>query len=477
MLSTGKTASGMDPGDGRLRRNALPLRHSVSTTLASIAPALSFFFGFAVIAASAGLAAPMTILTAMVGILFLTNTVAQFSRFMPSSGSFVTFTGKAFGPAFGVALSVFLNLGYVTVGSAAICVAGFWTAETLRLFLHISIHWAILATLLSAGTGWVVMRGIVPSAFWSGVFFQFEAGLLILGSILMIATHRHSLTLAPFRFANLTGGLRGLGASFPLAIYLFFGWECAASLAEETEDPRRNIPRALIAGTLSIGIFYVLLAYATEAGFGMNAHALSVAQLPFIDGLRIAAPALLVVAYLAGLTSIVGTMIASVAYQARVIFSCSREGMLPGHFGSVHRRHKTPHRAAWALLLAALVLSLAFGWFGKVGPLNYFGLASTLGTLPIIFTYVFTNLALPVYVVRYHREELDFLRHIVLPAAGTVVMLFPLWGLIQPGQAWPYNLFPWVALAVLIVCGLYGVAIRRRSPGLELQIGSYVADQ
>jgi amino acid transporter len=321
------------------------------------------------------------------------------------------------------------------------------------------------------------MRGIVPSAFWSGVFFQFEAGLLIVGSILMMVTHPHSLTLAPFRFANLTGGLSGLGASFPLAIYLFFGWECAASLAEETQDPRRNIPRALVAGTLSIGVFYILLAYATEAGFGMNAHALGVAQVPFIDGLRASAPALLVVAYLAGFTSIVGTMIASVAYQARVIFSCSREGLLPALLGSVHPRHKTPHRAAWALLLVALVLSLGFGWLGKVGPLNYFGLAGTLGTLPIIFTYVFTNLALPVYVFRYHRDVLDLLRHVVLPVAGTVVMLFPLWGLIQPGQAWPYDIFPRIAFGVLILCGLYGVAIMRRSPGLEQRIGSYVADQ
>jgi hypothetical protein len=99
ILSMSETMSGVRTGDKRLCRNALSLSHCVSTTLASIAPALSFFFGFAVIVAGAGLAAPMTILTAMVGILFLTNTVAQFSRFTPSSGSFVTFTGKAFGPA------------------------------------------------------------------------------------------------------------------------------------------------------------------------------------------------------------------------------------------------------------------------------------------------------------------------------------------------------------------------------------------
>jgi len=88
-----------------------------------------------------------------------------------------------------------------------------------------------------------------------------------------------------------------------------------------------------------------------------------------------------------------------------------------------------------------------------------------------------TNLALPVYVVRHHRSELDVLRHIMLPVAGTLVMLFPLWGLIQPGQAWPFSIFPWIALGALIVSLLYGIMIARLSPGLASRIGAYVADK
>jgi hypothetical protein len=86
-------------GETRLRRNALSLSHIVASTLAYMAPAMSFFFGFLVIVQAAGVAAVLTILTAMVVILFLTNTIAEFSRFTPSAGSFVTFTGKAFGRA------------------------------------------------------------------------------------------------------------------------------------------------------------------------------------------------------------------------------------------------------------------------------------------------------------------------------------------------------------------------------------------
>jgi amino acid transporter len=122
----------------------------------------------------------------------------------------------------------------------------------------------------------------------------------------------------------------------------------------------------------------------------------------------------------------------------------------------VHPRYKTPHHATWALLALAVTLFLGFGWFGKVAPLSYFGSATALGTIPILMTYMFTNLALPVYVLRQRRKDLDVLRHVLMPIAGTVVMLFPVWGLIQPGQRWPYDVFPWIAFGVLIVSGLYG---------------------
>jgi amino acid transporter len=464
-------------GAGRLRRDALTASHIVASTLASIAPAMSFFFGFAVIVRGSGIAAPLTILTAMVVILFLTNTIAQFSRLTPSTGSFVTFTGKAFGPSVGTAVSVFITFGYIVASSTVVSIAGTWMAETLKLFLGISIHWAVLTVLISSATGWLVMRGVALSTMWSGIFFYFEVGLLVLGSILMLLAHHGFMTLAPFRFSHLSGGVAGLGAGFPLAIYLFIGWENSATLAEETENPRRDIPRALISCTLAIGLFYVFLAYATAVGFKMDSHALGASQLPFIDGLKASAPALIVVAYTAGVTSILGSLIGLVNSQARILFNSGREGLLPQFLGKIHPRHQTPHSALWVFLGIAVALILGFGLIGGVAPMDYFGFAGTLGTIPIILTYMLTNLALPVYVLRCHRSELNVLRHFLLPIAGTVVMLFPLWGLIQPGQAWPFNVFPWIALVALVVSLVYGAVMARLSPGLAARIGAYVADQ
>jgi amino acid transporter len=186
----------------RLRRSALSLSRIVASTLAVIAPAMSFFFGFSVIVQGAGLAAVLTILTAMIVILFLTNTVAQFSRFAPSAGSFVTFTGKAFGPSVGAAVAVFTNFGYVVLGSALVGIAGAWVAETLKIFSAISLSWAVPTVVIPLAVGWLVMRGVELSAFWAGIFFYFEGGLLVLGAVTMLVTHANYLTPAPFLFSK-----------------------------------------------------------------------------------------------------------------------------------------------------------------------------------------------------------------------------------------------------------------------------------
>jgi amino acid transporter len=461
---------------GRLQRDALSLQHIIASTLANIAPAMSFFFGFGVIVAGAGLASPLTIILAMVAILFLCNTLAQFTRLSPSTGSFVTFIGRAFGPTAGAATSVFVIFGYLFAASTVVGISGGWTADTLKTFLNINIPWQIITVVITLIAGFLVMIGVGLSTVTAAVFFYFETGLLIIGAIAMLIANPQALTLAPFKISNLAGGLAGVGAGFPLAVYLFIGWENSAMLAEETTNPRRNIPRALITGTLAIGVFYVFLAYATAVGFHMDAQAIGKSSLPFIDALKATVPALLIVAYLAGLTSIFSSLIGLTNSQARLLFSSGREGLLPEFFGKVHLSYRTPHVATWTFLLICLALVLVFGWGEGLSPIDYFGNAGTLGTIPVILVYMATNIALPVFVMRHHRDEMNVFRHVVLPLVGTAVMLLPLWGLVQPGQEYPFNIFPWIALAALAVSIVYGVIVAKRDPALAGRIGAFIAD-
>ncbi|MBV8733339.1 MAG: hypothetical protein JO120_01020, partial [Solirubrobacterales bacterium] len=101
------------PGEGRLARGVLNDFDIASATLADMAPAMSFYFAFATIVVTAGIAAPLTVIVATIAIALLGNTLSQFSRSRPSTGSFVTFVGSAFGGYSAVVTAVVLAVGYI----------------------------------------------------------------------------------------------------------------------------------------------------------------------------------------------------------------------------------------------------------------------------------------------------------------------------------------------------------------------------
>jgi len=459
----------------RLQRNALGLPQIVASTLANIAPAMSFYFGFGTIVQGAGVAAPLTIIAAMVVVLFLTNTLAEFSKYRPSTGSFVTFIGMGFGPVAGAAASIFVVFGYVIGASAVVVISGGWAHDTLQTFLGLNIPWQILSIIPALIVGLLVSRGIGLSTRWAAVFFYFELVLLLIGAVIMLAKNTQWISLSPFSWSQLAGGFKGLSLGFPLAIYLFIGWENSAMLAEETKDPRNNVPRALRSSTLVIGALYVLLAYATEIGFHHDVKAISASAIPFVDALKASAAALLIVAYLAGVSSIFSSLIGLTNSQARILFNSGREGLLPKFFGRVHAKHQTPHMAMWTFIVIAVLIVAVFG--RHIQPVDLFGYAATLGTIPMILTYLITNLALPISMRKHHRAEFQFGRHLLLPVLGTLLMLMPLWGLVEPGQPKPFNFFPYVAIVVLVLSLIYGFILTRKNPQLAQTIGSYVADE
>jgi amino acid transporter len=461
----------------RLKRDSLGLSQIIASTLANIAPAMSFFFGFGVIVTGAGVGAPITILVAMVVILFLTNTLAEFSKYRPSTGSFVTFIGMSFGPTAGAAASLFVVTGYCIAAASVVVIAGGWAAQTLQLFLGIHIPWQLLAVIVTGIVGLLVSRGISLSTTWAAIFFYFELILLLVGAVIMLVVNRHFISWSPLLFSSVVGGWKGIGLGFPLAIYLFIGWENSAMLAEETTNPRRNVPRALVTGTVSIGILYVFLAFATETAFHHNATAIGNSAIPFVDAFKASAAGILIIAYLAGVTSIFSSLIGLTNAQARILFSSSREGLLPVFFGKIHPQHRTPHVAMWTYIVLALLIVLVFGTLYAIDPVTLFGDTATLGTIPVVVTYLLTNLALPVYMLRYHRAEFSAIRHLVVPLLGTAFMLFPLWGLVQPGQPYPFNLYPMLSAGLLVISIVYGAILAKRDPDLVQRIGSYVADE
>jgi len=116
----------------------------------------------------------------------------------------------------------------------------------------------------------MMIRGVSISTRIAGIFFAFEMLVLVVVSVVALIKFHGSITFRPFEPKNIHNGFSGLAAGFPLAIYLFIGWENSAALAEETDNPRKNIPRAVFTSTLIMLVAYVLFAFATVVGFKNN---------------------------------------------------------------------------------------------------------------------------------------------------------------------------------------------------------------
>jgi amino acid transporter len=470
----GKTF-GPVPAVPRLQRGALGLLDIATSTMANIAPAMSFFFSSALIAEAAGVGSPVTIIVAAVAIALLGNTLAEFSRSIPSTGSFITFIGKTFGSVMAVTTTIVVSLGYIIAMASVIAISGGWTQTILLRYLHINIPWQLLTLIFVAIVFYLMVRGVHLSTRWAGYFFLLEMIVLVVVSVAVLIVHGGSLSLAPLNPANITGGIAGLGLAFPICVYMFIGWENSASLAEETTDPRRNVPRAIYSSILLMGLSYLFFMYATVVAFNYNIKSLSTAEVPFVTAAETISGILAFLAYIAGFTSTMSAMIAGSNSQSRLIFNAAREGLLPAGIARVHAKRHTP----WVSFVIFFVISLAivyiFGW--AVAPVTFFGEIATLGAIPISLIYLVANLALPVYYWRHHREQFSWLRHLILPLLGVFAIGFPLWGLVQPGQPAPFNLFPWISLGIIVVALIYGIILTIRNPGLGERVGSIVADR
>ena len=66
---------------------------------------------------------------------------------------------------------------------------------------------------------------------------------------------------------------------------------------------------------------------------------------------------------------------------------------------------------------------------------------------------------------------------LILPLIGVAVIVYPLYNLVKPGQMWPYNWFPYVALALIVVAGIYAVILNSRDKTLASKVGALVADE
>jgi amino acid transporter len=462
-----------------LKSGQLGVADVTASTVANIGPGIDFYFGFGVIAVTAGVAAPLTILAATVAVAFLAFTTAEFTRAEPSAGSFITYVDTALGARAGVATALLVVVGYTLAITSVFTMSGGLVALTLAQYTSWHPWWGPFTVVLTAAAIWLTARGVKLSTTAVRAALAVQVAIMVAICLVVLVDQRAVLSGIPFSWAHLTGGLAGLSAGFPLALFMFIGWENGPALAEESRDPRRTIPRAMYIAVAIAAALLVFFAYATITGLGYNVSSIGRSSVPFLTVADHYLGGAAVLAWIAGIVSVLATLVAGADSQSRMFFDGGRSGLLPAKLGQVRPRSGTPLNALLFMACTGLgiigiwwVSHLITGDTGSMDPVGLYAECSTMATIVILFIYLLTMISLPVFMWRRHRDSFSPLRHVVIPALGSASLVIPFVELCQPGQPAPYSVFPFIALALVAAVAVIASLVVRRHPSAGASEGA-----
>jgi amino acid transporter len=286
------------------------------------------------------------------------------------------------------------------------------------------------------------------------------------------------LTTAPFDLAGAgPDAWSGIALGMVFCVFSFVGFEGAVSFAEETPNPRKALPVAVIGGVVAMLLLYVIGTYAAVVGFGTaSIDALAGDGEPIATLATRFVPVLGPLLAFAVFTSIAANLMAAGNANARVLFSMGRQGAVASGLGRVHERTRTPAVAIVTFMACTGVLCLVAG--ARWDYLTSFGNIAGFGALLAIVVYMLATIALPVYL-RRRGERLHPVRHISIPVIGAIIWLVPLWGSLKPGQAYPASVYPIIGAVLVVAVSLFAIVAEVRRRGrtagpvpLETEFGS-----
>jgi amino acid transporter len=469
--------------EDHLKAGQLGTADVTASTVANIGPGIDFYFAFGVIAVTAGVAAPLTIVAGAVAVVLLAFIVAEFTKAEPSAGSFITYVETSLGARAGVLTALLVAVGFTVAIAGVFTMSGGMVALTVAHYTSWQPPWEPLSLILTVGAIWLTARGVRLSTSAVSLAVVVQVAIMLVVCAVTLIDRRAHLSSTPFSWHRLTGGLAGLSAGFPLALYMFIGWENGPALAEESRDPRRTVPRALYISIAIGAALFVFFAYATVTGFGYDVSSIGRSSVPFLSVADRYLGTAAISAWLAGIVSVLATLVAGVSSQARMLFDGGRSGLLPTWLGRVSKPADTPVNALLAMAGGGLGI-VAVWWAvhlvgvdkGSTNPVGLYAECSTMGTIVILFVYFLTTLALPIFMWRRHRQSFSALRHVGIPILGALTLIVPFVELCKPGQPSPYSAFPYIALAIVAVAGVFAFVVVRRHPSAGAGEGTAFAE-
>ncbi len=337
-------------------------------------------------------------------------------------------------------------------------------------YLVIALVAAVLIAVLAFGDIRVATRSLLGMEGISVVLIVILMVVIVAKLIGGSAPHHQSLTLDVFKIPGGTS-FSAVASAAVFGFLSFAGFEGAAALGEETDNPRREIPRAIRTAVIASGVFYILCILVQTWGFGANAagvKAFSTSAAPLGDLAKSYVGSAMSDAINFGATmSAFASGLGAATAGARILFALSRDTGLGDVLGRTSTRTGAPAGALTVVLIIGVGAIIAQR-IANVSAVNAFFYPGTIGVLSLLVAYLVTNVgAISFLFVRARRAPVY---EIVFPLLGIAFLLYTLYKNVQ-GVAFPYSRFPLVVGIWLII----GLAIVLATPRLAARIGASLA--
>lgn len=429
----GAAESRQAPGRKGLKTGALSLVSGVVIGVAATAPAYSLAAVLGFVAAAVGPQAPAVMILAFVPMLAIATAYHWLNRLEPDCGTTFAWATRAMGPWAGwmggwgilaTGILVLANLAQVA-GKYTFLLMGWESAAGDTAAVTIAgVLWIALMT-------WICFLGIEVSARTQRFLLAAEVATLAVFAAAALfkvylspppgALEPSLAWLEPWKIRSASA----LASGVLLAIFVYWGWDSAVSVNEESRDPGRGPGRAALASTVCLLAIYVVVSVAAQAYHGPEFLARNSGDVLSALGRDVLGSPLDKLLVVAVLTSAAASTQTTILPTTRTALSMAAHGALPERFGHVHPRRLTPDRStAWTGGLAIL-------WYVGLTLVSenilFDGILS-LG-LMIAFYYGLTGYACP---ITYRRVLFKSVKNLVVlgvvPGLGALVLT---WAFVQ----------------------------------------------
>jgi APA family basic amino acid/polyamine antiporter len=459
-------ASAGETGEKALKRTLGP-GALVALGIGAIIGAGLFVRTAAAIAERSGPSVTIAFLVAALGCAFAGLCYAEFASMIPISGSAYTYSYATMGELVAWIIGWDLVLEYA-VGAATVAIAWSEYANRVLMFVGMEIPYQwyhspfetsadgvtgimnIPAVVILAILSGLLIRGISESAWVNNLIVILKVSIVL--AVIFVgwgfinpANHTPFIPEAttyttPQGVTHAYGGLMGILGAAGVVFFAFIGFDAVSTAAQESKNPKRDMPIGILGSLVVCTILYVLFSYvlsgvATVEDFRTQGREASVAFAisTYMTGYEWLSR-LVTVAILAGFSSVILVMLLG---QSRVFYSMSRDGLVPAVFSDIHPRFKTP----WKSNIIFFGLTALFGAFI---PGDVVGEMTSIGTL-----FAFMLVCAGVWIMRVRRPEIQ--RGFVVPALPFVAVA----GIVSCGaMIFGLGWTNWVRLAVWLLLGL-----------------------